>query len=81
MQAISPFYSHCLHHSCDLISFLHGMVLHVLVAFHYLAEICQTFSARYNFTASEFLAGTVDINAVVRQYCRNIETKDQARMY
>ena len=30
---------------------------------------------------SEFLAGTVDINAVVRQYCRNTETKDQARMY
>jgi len=26
-------------------------------------------------------AGTVDINAVVRQYCRNTETKDQARMY
>ena len=24
----------------------------------------------------EFLAGTVDINAVVRQYCRNTETKD-----
>ena len=37
--------------------------------------------ARYNFTVSEFLAGTVDINAVVRQYCRNTETKDQARMY
>jgi len=36
-------------------------------------------SARYNF--SEFLAGTVYVNAVVRQYCRNTETKDQARMY
>ena len=34
-----------------------------------------------NFTVSEFLAGIVDINAVVRQYCRNTETKDQARLY
>jgi len=41
--------------------------------------ICKP--ARYNFTVSEFLAGTVDINAVVRQYCCNTETKDQARMY
>ena len=40
-----------------------------------------TCSARYNFTVSEFLAGIVDINAVVRQYCRNTETKDQARLY
>jgi len=40
-----------------------------------------TCSARYVFTVSEFLAGTVDINAVVRQYCRNTETKDQARLY
>jgi len=40
-----------------------------------------TCSARYNFTVSEFLTGTVDINAVVRQYCRNTETKDQAQMY
>ena len=30
--------------------------------------------------SSEFLAGTVDVNAVVRQYCRNTETEDQARM-
>jgi len=27
------------------------------------------------------MAGTVDINAVMRQYCRNTETKDHARMY
>ena len=29
-------------------------------------------------TVSKFMAGTVD---VVRKYCRNIETEDQARMY
>ena len=40
-----------------------------------------TCSARYNFTVGEFLAGTVDINAVVRQYCHNTETKDQTRTY
>jgi len=35
------FIATCLHHSCDLISFfaLHGMVLHVLAALRYLAEI------------------------------------------
>jgi len=44
-------------------------------------NITTTCSARYNFTVSEFLAGTVDVNAVVRQYCRNTETEDQARMY
>jgi len=27
------------------------------------------------------MSDIVDINAVVRQYCRNTETKDQARMY
>ena len=27
------------------------------------------------------MAGTVHVNAVVRQYCRNTETKDQARLY
>jgi len=52
------------------------MVLHVLAALRYLAEI--SLLARRGIT---FLAGTVDINAVVRQYCRNTETKDQARMY
>jgi len=30
---------------------------------------------------SEFLAGTVDINTVVKQYCHNTEPKDQVRMY
>jgi len=29
----------CMHHSCDLIRFLHGMVLQVLVALHYLVEM------------------------------------------
>ena len=55
------------------------MALHVLVALHYLAEI--SLLAGHCITVSEFLAGTVDVNAVVRQYCRNTETEDQARMY
>ena len=47
----------CLHHSCDLISFFawHDVVL----------VIEMSMSVRYNFTVSEFLAGIVDINAVV----------------
>ena len=55
------------------------MALHVLVALHYLAEI--SLLAGHCITVSELLAGTVDVNAVVRQYCRNAETEDQARMY
>ena len=51
-----------------------------------MASLCpydnaHVISSPGNFTVSEFLAGTVGINAVVRQYCRNTETKDQARMY
>jgi len=50
----------------------------VLVALHYLAEI--SLLARRGITL-QFLAETVDVNAVVRQYFRNTETEDQARMY
>ena len=57
------------------------MVLHVLVALQYLAEISLLARRGIYFTVSEFLAGIVDINAVVRQYCRNTQTKYQARLY
>ena len=58
------------------------MVLNVLVALQYLAEISPLAGRGITLQfLSEFLAGTVDINAVVRRYCRNTETKDQARMY
>ena len=70
-----------MHHSCDLISFFarHGITCARSTSLF--GRNITTCSARYNFTVSEFLAGTVDINAVVRQYCRNTETKDQARKY
>jgi len=53
----------------------------VLAALRYLAEISLLARRSITLQLDNFLAGTVDINAVVRQYCRNTETKDQARMY
>ena len=50
----------------------------LLLALQYLAEI--SLLARHGITL-QLVAGTVDINAVVRQYCCNTETKDQARLY
>jgi len=41
----------------------------------------KTCSVRYNFTVSEFLAVTVDVNAVVRQYRCTTETDDRVRVY
>jgi len=38
-------------------------------------------SVWYNFILSESLAGIVDVNAVVRQYCCNTETEDRVRVY
>jgi len=63
----------CLHHSCDLIRFF---------AWHFtIGRNVNTCSVRYNLTVSEFLAGIVDVNAVVRQYCCSTETEDRVRAY
>ena len=75
------FVATCLHHSCDLISFFARHGITCARGTSIFGRNITTCSARYNFTVSEFLAGIVDINAVVRQYCRNTETKDQARLY
>ena len=73
------FVATCLHHSCDLISFFARHGITCARGTSLFGRNITTCSAQY--TVSEFLAGTVDINAVVRQYCRNTETKDQTRMY
>ena len=77
----SIFVATCLHHSCDLINFFAQHGITCARGTSIFGRNITTCSARYNFTVSEFLAGTVDINALVRQYCRNTENKDQARMY
>ena len=41
------------------------------MALHCLVENVNTCSVRYNFTVSKFMAGIVDVTAVVRQYCCN----------
>jgi len=73
------FIATCLH-SCDLIIFFVCTSWYARGTSLFGRNI-TTYWERYNFTVSEFLAGTVDINAVVRQYCRNTETEDQARIY
>jgi len=66
----------CLHHSCDLIRFFAWHGITGARGTSLFGRNVNTCSVRYNFTVSEFLAGIVDVNAVVRQYC-NTETKDR----
>jgi len=42
---------------------------------------CLSITRGITLQLASFWQGLLNNNAVVRQYCRNTETKDQARMY
>ena len=57
------FVATCLHHSCDLISSFARHGITCARGTSIFGRNITTCLAQYNFTVSEFMAGTVDINA------------------
>ena len=62
------FIVNCLHHSCDLIRFFAWHGITGARGTSLFGRNVNTCSVWYNFTVSEFLAGIVDVNAVVISY-------------
>jgi len=73
----------CLQHGSSLMRFLVQYGIHVLFApgASVFGRDINTCAARYEFKVSNFLANSVNVDAVVRCYYYNLVSEDRKRMF
>ena len=75
------FIAACLQHSSSLMRFLVQYDILFAPGVSVFGRNIYTCAARYKFKVSNFLANSVNVNALVRCYCYNLVSEDRKRVF